>query len=82
MSDQNAILAQAEQLAEEGRLLLVLGRALAQVASGAKESLGPWALNELRNLGSGCPRNGSQVLPRRPSRSSRTDTNFAIAITL
>lgn len=50
MSDQKALLAQAEQLSEEGRLLLVLGRTLKQVASGAKESLGPWALGELRTL--------------------------------
>ena len=76
MSDQNAILAQAEQLAEEGRLLLVLGRALAQVASGAKESLGPWALNELRTLRGASEatlqRSASLSKPAQPVKNSRT----------
>ncbi|MFA7483714.1 MAG: hypothetical protein WC314_24665 [Vulcanimicrobiota bacterium] len=50
MSQQKTILAQAEQLSEEGRLLLVLGRALKQAVSGAKEPLGSWALKELTAL--------------------------------
>jgi len=50
MSEQRALLSQAEQLSEEGRLLLLLGRTLERVASGVGEPLGLWALKELNEL--------------------------------
>lgn len=66
MSDQKTLLAQAEQLSEEGRLLLMLGRTLKQVASGASESLGPWALRELRTL-----QGADEGEPKRPVSTSK-----------
>lgn len=50
MSERTTLLSQAEQLSEEGRLLLVLGRTLERVAAGVKDPLGPWILDELRAL--------------------------------
>ena len=67
MSEQKALLAQAEQLSEEGRLLLVLGRTLKQVAAGANEPLGQWALKELRALQGAVENESKSPVTPRPS---------------
>lgn len=69
MLDKGSLRSQAEQLSEEGRLLLILGKTLGKLASSPREeSLGPWALNALQELKSNkaaITRNAGRPLPRK-----------------